>query len=196
MKTGYTMSPSSRKDYLRKIPSRSQAASRSQRRRSLDGCCATCGSHRQYAIRLLHGAGPGSRPQPALRRRGLPYGPQVLSILPAVWEAAPHSPWPVRRKALRPGGMPWIRRRFRLSAARERQRLSLSLRSIDDRWAAPKRAPRRRLEGRTQPGILLQPHIPVKTGRWDVRIPGFPQIDRRCPTRSNCAHPAKVKTSC
>jgi hypothetical protein len=176
MNTGYTMQPSSRKDYLRKIHSRYQAASRSERKRILDECCANCGYHRKYAIRLLNGAVPGSRPRPARRRRGLHYGPQVLSILQAVWEAADY-PWSVRLKALLPGWMPWIRRRFRLSAELERQLLCISPRSMDYRLAAQKRAQRRRLYGRTKPGTLLKHHIPVKTDRWDVQTPGFTEID-------------------
>jgi hypothetical protein len=176
MNTGYSMKPSSRRDYLRKIYSRYQQASRSERKRILDECCANCGYHRKYAIRLLNGAVPGSRPRPARRRRGLHYGPQVLSILQAVWEAADY-PWSVRLKALLPGWMPWIRRRFRLSAELERQLLSISPRSMDYRLAAQKRAQRRRLYGRTKPGTLLKHHIPVKTDRWDIQTPGFTEID-------------------
>ena len=78
MKTGYTMQPSSRKDYWRKIHSRYQQASRSERRRILDECCANCSYHRKYAIRLLNGAVPGSRPRRARRRRGVHYGLGLL----------------------------------------------------------------------------------------------------------------------
>jgi len=176
MKTGYTMQPSSRKDYLRKIHSRYQQASRSERRQILDECCANCGYHRKYAIRLLNGAVPGSRPRRARRRRGVHYGPSVLAILQAVWETADY-PWSVRLKALLPEWLPWIRRRFRLSAELERQLLSISPRSMDYRLAAHKRAQRRRLFGRTKPGTLLKHLIPLRTDRWDVQTPGFTEID-------------------
>ena len=170
------MKPSSRTDYLRKIHSRYQPASRSERRRILDECCANCGYHRQYAIRLLNGPPPGSRPLRARRPRGVHYGARLLSILQAVWEAADY-PWSVRLQALLPGWMPWIRRRFRLNADLERQLLAISPRSIDYRLAAHKRAQRRRLFGRTKPGTLLKQLIPVKTDRWDVHTPGFTEID-------------------
>ena len=96
MKTGYTMKPSSRKDYLRRIHPRYQQASRGEKRRILDEFCAHCGYHRKYAIRLLHGAAPGSRPRRSRRRRGAHDGPQVISILKAVWEAADY-PWSGRQ---------------------------------------------------------------------------------------------------
>jgi hypothetical protein len=57
------------------------------------------------------------------------YGPRVISILKAVWEATDY-PWSVRLKALLPEWMPWIRRPFRLPPELERQLLQISARSI------------------------------------------------------------------
>jgi len=68
----------------------------------------------------------------------------VVSMLKAVWEAADY-PESVRRKALRPEGMPGIRRRFRLTPALQGQRLRISARTIDNRLAPPKRRLRHRL---------------------------------------------------
>jgi hypothetical protein len=175
METGYRMKQSSRKDYWQKIHMRYQQASRSDRRRILDEFCANCGYHRKYAIRLLNGPPPGPV-RSRRRQRGVHYGPHLISILKAVWEAADY-PWSVRLKALLPEWMPWIRRRFRLTAELERQLLAISARSIDYRLAAQKRQQRRRLYGRTKPGTLLKHQIPVKTDRWDVQTPGFTEID-------------------
>jgi hypothetical protein len=36
---------------------------------------------------------------------------------------------------------------------------------------------KRRIYGRTKPGTLLKHHIPIKTDSWDVRSPGFVEID-------------------
>ena len=176
METGYKMKQSSRKDYLRKIHSRYQQASRSERRRILDEFCVTCSYHRKHAIRLLNGPEPGSRPARARRRRGVQYGTRLLSILKAIWEAADY-PWSVRLKALLPEWMPCIRHRFGLTDELERQLLQISPRAIDYRLAAQKRRQRRRLYGRTKPGALLKHHIPLRTDRWDVRTPGFTEID-------------------
>ena len=115
----------------------------------MDECCANCGYHRKYAIGLLNGPSPGSRTVPARRPRGVSYGPALMRILKAVWEAADY-PWSVRLKALLPEWMPWIGRRFRLTAELERQLLAISPRSIDYRLAAHKRQQRRRLYGRTK----------------------------------------------
>jgi hypothetical protein len=75
----------------------------------------------------------------------------VLSILRKVLEAA-DCPWSVRLKALLPEWMPWIRRRYRLSAETGRQMLRISPRSNDQR---AKRKRHRRLSGRTKPATLV-----------------------------------------
>ena len=100
---------------------------------SLDEFYANCDYNRKYAIRLLNGPAPSGGPMGRRRRRrGFTYGPRALSILNPVWEAADY-PWSVRLKALLPKWMPWIPRRYRLSAESERQMLQISPRSIDQR---------------------------------------------------------------
>src|ERR1700674_115174 len=170
------MKRSARKEYLQRIHPRYQQASASEKRRILDEFCANCGYQRKYAIRLLNGSPPGTQQRRACRPRGRSYGPQVISVLKAVWKAADY-PWSVRLKALLPEWMPWIRRRFRLTPDLERQLLQISARSIDYRLAAHKQNQKRRLYGRTKPGLLLKHHIPVKTDCWDVHEPGFTEID-------------------
>jgi hypothetical protein len=177
MDTGYVMSCASRRDYLRRVYARYQGASWEEKQLILDEFCANCDYNRKYAIRILNGPAPSAGPMARRRRRrGFTYGPRVLSILKAVWEAADY-PWSVRLKALLPEWMPWIRRRYRLSAESERQMLQISPRSIDQRLRGEKRKRRRKLYGRTKPGTLLKHHIPVKTNHWDVQVPGFTEID-------------------
>jgi transposase InsO family protein len=48
---------------------------------------------------------------------------------------------------------------------------------MDWRLAAQKTQRRRRIYGRTTPRYLLKHHIPVKTDSWDVRVPGFTEVD-------------------
>jgi hypothetical protein len=176
MDKGYSMSRVSRRDYLQKIYPRYRQATGAEKRRILDEFCANCGYHRKYAIRLLNGPLPGRRPVRRRRRRGVTYGPRVISILKAVWEAADY-PWSVRLKALLPEWRPWIGRRFRLTPALEEQLLRISARSIDHRLGPEKRKLRRKIYGRTKPGTLLKHHIPLKTDHWDVQAPGFTEID-------------------
>jgi hypothetical protein len=176
MDTGNLMSRPSRREYWRQIYPRYQRARRAERQRILDEFCANCGYHRKHAIRLLNSSPPSTQPVPKRRRRGVTYGPQLISILKAVWEAADY-PWSVRLKALLPEWMPWIRRRFRLPPELEKQLLQISPRSIDYRLRTEKRKLRQRIYGSTKPGSLLKHHIPVKTDQWDVKTPGFTEID-------------------
>jgi hypothetical protein len=175
MKTGYPMKTDSRKDYLQRIYQRYRGAAGREKRHILDEFCANCGYHRKYAIRLLNGPSPESKPVRRRRRpRKVSDGPQV--ILEAVWEAADY-PWSVRLKAILPQWMPWIRRHFRLLPTIEEQLLRISARAIDYRLGPRKRVLRHRIYGGTKPGTLLKQQIPVKTDRWDVQAPGFTEID-------------------
>ena len=87
METGYRMKTSSRRDYLQKIYQRYRRAGKEEKRHILDEFCSNCGYHRKSAIRLLHGAPPGSKlERPPGRRRRASYGAEVISVLEAVWE--------------------------------------------------------------------------------------------------------------
>jgi transposase InsO family protein len=165
-------------EYFRAIYERYGQADRKTKQAILSEFCLNTRYHRKYAIRLLNGPAPGKRSCGAghARRRGWSYGPQTLSILAAVWEAAGY-PWSVRLKALLPLWMPWIRKRFGVRPEIERQLLRISARQIDRRLRAKKTQHQRRMYGRTKPGLLLKHHIPVKTDSWDVDRPGFTEID-------------------
>jgi hypothetical protein len=80
-------------------------------------------------------------------------------------------------KALLPTWMPWIRQRFGISRQTERELRAISPRQIDRRLRDKRMQARRRLYGRTKPGLLLKHQIAVKTESWDVRCPGFTEID-------------------
>jgi transposase InsO family protein len=162
-------------EYLRAIYERYQRAGRKDKKVILSEFCANTGYNRKYAIRLLNGPRPEKHRRPP-RPRGVSYEQETVVVLKAVWEAAGY-PWSVRLKALLPGWLPWIRKRFRLGPEIEKQLLGISARQIDRRLKAAKTQMRRRIYGRTKPGYLLQHHIPVKTDRWDVQSPGFTEVD-------------------
>ena len=172
------MSHRSRWEYFRAIYARYRQADRKLKQVILNEFCANTGYHRKYAIRLLNGPPPSRfQPRRARRRSRSPsYGPTVLSVLQAVWEAAGY-PWSVRLKALVPLWMPWVKKRFRVSAEVERQLLAISARQVDRRLRERKRQLKRRRYGGTRPGALLKHQIPVKTDAWDVRVPGFTEVD-------------------
>jgi len=96
----------------------------------LNEFCANTGYHRKHAIRLLNGPEPEGRP--ARRQQGcrLRYSQETLGVLTAVWEAAGY-PGSVRLRALLPGWMPWIRKRYRVPPESERQLLGISAGQID-----------------------------------------------------------------
>jgi hypothetical protein len=169
------MSRHGRWEYLNAIYPRYQPASRAEKQRILDEFCRVTGYHRKSALRLLNGPVPARRP-PAARRRPPTYGTRVIQILAAIWRAAGY-PWSVRLKALLPLWLPWARPRFRLSPAVEAQLLRLSPRQMDRRLAAYRRPSQTGRYGRTKPGTLLKHHIPLRTDRWDVTVPGFTEID-------------------
>jgi len=166
-----------RREYLRAIYPRYRKADRRQRRIILDEFCSNCGYNRKYAIRLLNELPPGRRPCGSHRRRGpARYGAQTLSVLVAVWERAGY-PWSRRLKALLPLWMPWIRKRFGISAEIERQLLLISPRQMDRRLKERKLRLKRRIYGRTKPGTLLKHHIAIRTEAWSVNCPGFLEVD-------------------
>ncbi len=165
-------------EYFRAIYERYHKAGQRSKHVILDEFCLNTRYSRKYAIRLLNGPPPGKQPHRAgqVRRRGLSYGHQTIAILTAVWEAAGY-PWSVRLKALLPIWMPWIRKRFRPTQEMEQQLRSISPRQMDRRLQASKVRLKRRIYGRSKPGTLLKHHIPVKTDSWDVRVPGFTEVD-------------------
>jgi transposase InsO family protein len=172
------MSHRSRWEYFRAIYARYRQADRKLKQVILNEFCANTVYDRKYAIRLLNGPPPSrfQRQRARRRSRSPSYGPVVLSVLQAVWEAAGY-PWSVRLKALLPLWMPWVRKRFRVSADVERQLLAISARQMGRRLRERKRRLKRRRYGGTRPGALLKHQIPVKTKAWDVRAPGFTEVD-------------------
>ena len=168
------VSARAKREYVQAIYHRYRGARRPEKRRILDEFCQVTGHHRKHAIRLLNGPAPGAARPP--QRRALTYSPAVIEALRAIWEAAGY-PWSLRLKALLPLWLPWARRRLRLRPAVERQLLAISPRQMDRRLTPHRRPLLQRLYGRTKPGTLLKHHIPLKTDRWEVTIPGFTEID-------------------
>ena len=163
-------------EYFRAIYERYAKADRQRRQQILNEFCLTADYNRKYAIRLLNGPPPEKQRIKRARGRKARYGKTVIAVLTGVWEAAGY-PWSVRLKALLPNWMPWIKKRYRLGAEVEKQLLAMSARQMDRRLQGRKREQKRKIYGRTKPGTLLKHHIPVKTDHWDVKEPGFAEVD-------------------
>ncbi len=170
------MSRQGKWEYLQAIHARYRQASRAEKERILDEFCQVTRYHRKSALRLLNGPPPGRRPSRRRHPPALRYSTRVIQILAAIWAAAGY-PWSVRLKALLPLWLPWARTRFRLTPPLEQHLLALSPRQMDRRLAPYKRQVTKRLYGRTKPGTLLKHHIPLRTDRWDVTVPGFTEVD-------------------
>ena len=169
------MSRKSKWEYFKAIYSRYRQVSKATRQQILDEFCQVCAYNRKYAIRLLNGP-PPHKPKQQVKVRTPLYGPQVISILAAIWQAAGY-PWSVRLKALLPLWLPWARKRFHLKPTLEHQLLAISPATMDRRLKAKKHRLKKNLYGRTKPGSLLKHHIPIKTNHWDVTTPGFTEVD-------------------
>ena len=100
----------------------------------------------------------------------------MISALTAIWEAAGY-PCSMRLKALLPLWLPWAIKRMALTAGVQKQLLTISPATIDRRLKGKRSQLTTRLYGRTKPGTLLKHHIPIKTDNWDVKTPGFTEID-------------------
>ena len=168
------VSAQSKREYVQAIYQRYRRATRPEKRVILDEFCKVTGYHRKHAIRVLTGPAPGAT-RPARPRR-VTYSASAIEALRAIWEAAGY-PWSRRLHALLPLWLPWARRRLRLRPAVEEQVRAISPRQMDRRLAPYRRQLTKRLYGRTKPGTLLKHHIPLRTDRWDVSVPGFTEID-------------------
>ncbi len=169
------MGRKSRWEYLREIFARYQEASRRSKGRILSEFCAVTGYNRKYALRLVNGK-PPKKELPRRRKRRPTYSARLIEILRVIWETANY-PWSIRLKALIPLWLPWIKKHFELTPRLEKELLQISPRQIDRRLGPYKRQAKKRLYGRTKPGTLLKHQIPIKAERWEVKVPGFGEID-------------------
>ncbi len=173
---GFRMARQSKREYLRSIYERYRQARRTEKTAMLEEFCNVCGYNRKYAIWLL------SRPLPkgGVRRRAtvrsVIYSQTSIKTLAKVWEASGYL-CSQRLKAALPKWLPWIKKHFELNGKLEKELLAISARQMDRRLSPHKRTVKRRLYGTTRPGSLLKHMIPIKTDYWDVKKPGYLEID-------------------
>lgn len=170
-----------RMKYFQSIYDRYQQASRKLKAKILDEFCKVCKYNRKYAIAKLNG--PSVEEQHAVQRKSVQYrcrpktySDQTIDILGKVWEASNY-PCSTRLKSILQLWLPWIEKRFLLNPPIREQLLAISPRQIDRRLQRQKKKAKRRIYGGTKPGTLLKHQIPIKTDHWDVKTPGFVEID-------------------
>lgn len=170
------MSKKSIKEYLKQVYWRYRKASKRVKQMILNEFCANTDYNRKYVIRLLNGPAPSDKVEMKQHTRGSVYGAKVISVLAAIWTAAGY-PCSERLKALLPHWLPWVKDRFRIGSSEELQIQAISARQIDRRLKALKSRIGHRIYGRTKPGTLLKHQIPIRTDNWDVKHPGWTEID-------------------
>jgi len=170
------MARRSKQEYLRTIHARYQQAGRAERTLMLNEFTQVCGYHRKYALGLLNRPLPGPPRPRRVARRAPRYSEAMVRVLAQVWAASGYL-CAQRLKAALPTWLPWLRPRVLLTAEVERQLLAISPRQMDRRLQGRKHTLKRRLYGTTRPGALLKHQIPIKTDHWDVRQPGYLEID-------------------
>jgi len=168
----------SRKAYMDAIYERYHKCPKQAKTRILNEVSEVCGYHRKYSIWRISQwrANQGQPPPRKRRRRGKLFPPEVMRIVEKVWEAGGY-PWSVCLKEILRLWLPWIRRRFGLAEAQETKLLAVSPSTIDRALRDKKRRLRRRIYGRTKPGPLLRHRIEVRCEHWDVRVPGYLELD-------------------
>jgi hypothetical protein len=169
------MTPQAKREYMKAVYPRYKGCTRKEKKNILDEFTKNYHCHRKHAIRLLCGAPPSDTPAKRGGRKSI-YSPTTISILEAVWKASDFL-WSSRLKAAIPLWMPWIKKHFNISPDTEHQLLKISPPQIDRRLKSKKHLLRKQIYGTTKPGTLLKHHIPIKTDSWNIRRPGFTEID-------------------
>ena len=163
-----------RMEYFKTVYQRYRKASRAEKGRILDEFCQSSGLNRKYAIAKFNG--PLETPQDRVRQRGVTYTLETLRIVEDVWKRSGY-PWSKRLTSVLRDWMPWIRQRYRLGQGTEEQLLEISARQLDRRLAPLRKRIKRRIYGRTKPGKILKHQIPIRAVHWDVRGPGWTEVD-------------------
>jgi hypothetical protein len=161
-------------EYVKAIQQRYHQASKEEKGRILAEFCGTCHYNRKYAIRLLNGAPPTKK---IIRRLRAPiYSNETIRVAESIWKYSGFLCGQRLKEAI-PIWLPAARKRFGISPEVEQQLLSIGARQLDNRLKAKKKLWKRRFYSTTRPGSLLKRMIPIRTSNWDIRTPGFLEID-------------------
>lgn len=173
------MSPIATLEYIKTMALRYRGAKgKSEKAHILDEICATCGFHRKHAIRLL------ARNPNAPRRPRRPPGPkavyaqpEILRPLKKIWLTA-NLPCSKRLKAMIPSWLRGYEDLFGELAPDVRDKLqSISPSTIDRVLKHTRIMYTRHGRTTTKPGTLLRSQIPIATGQWQEKRPGFLEAD-------------------
>ena len=163
-----------RMEYVKEVEPRYHRSSKSEKSRILEEFCRVNCYNRKYAIRLLNGAPPTKQ---VIRRQRSPiYSNETIRIAEAIWKFSGFLCGQRLKEAISIW-LPAARKRFGISPEVEQQLLAISPRQLDNRLKAKKQMWKKRFYSTTRPGSMLKRMIPIRTSNWDIRKPGFLEID-------------------
>ena len=163
-----------RMEYVKEVEPRYHRSSKSEKSRILEEFCRVNRYNRKYAIRLLNGAPPTKQ---VIRRQRSPiYSNETIRIAEAIWKFSGFLCGQRLKEAISIW-LPAARKRFGISPEVEQQLLAISPRQLDNRLKAKKQMWKKRFYSTTRPGSMLKRMIPIRTSNWDIRKPGFLEID-------------------
>lgn len=164
-----------RMEYFKSIYQRYHKAAREIKSRILEEFCNVCHYNRKYAIRLLNGSLSDSQ-VPQVRKKPFLYSAQAIEIAGAIWEASGYLCGQRLKEAI-PLWLPAARKRFSITPKIEEELLAISPRQLDHRLRERKRRHKKRIYSVTRHGSFLKHMIPIRTHNWDIKKPGYLEID-------------------
>jgi len=172
------MSPQAKEEYFEVLFKRYKEASRNEKGKIIDECCAVCGYHRKHAIRRLRGYKRFTKPRKKKRGRPSVYNKEVIiRPLKQIWLAA-NLPCAKRLKAILPLWLPKYSEHFgSLTGNVIKTLLAISPATIDRILKPVRIRYQKRGKSTTKPGTLLRKQIPINTDQWDESRPGFLEAD-------------------
>jgi hypothetical protein len=154
-----------------------RAKTRAQKSSLLDEICATTGYDRKYVTRHLAKRRSGRPARSKRGRRSIYQDPLLLKPLREIWKASNY-PCSKRIKAMIPIWLPKYEAMYGQLGQDEREKiLVISAATIDRVMSLTRLQHRGRGKTTTKPGGLLRAQIPIQTGQWEERRPGFLEAD-------------------
>jgi hypothetical protein len=169
------MSQELKKDWLPKLQERYLRRNREGKSRMLDELCQDYEYERKYAVKLLSGSVPiasgrvhaGPEPQYTV----------IEPIVRQIWLTA-EQPCGKRLVPILRGWLRYYEQRFGEVSGRQRQLVKQVSAATLDRLLAPARSEHvKRVRCGTKPGNMLRSEIPIRTGTWDLKGPGYLEAD-------------------
>lgn len=169
------MGKNERKSYIKAIFKRYHKVARSEKQVILDEFCAVCGIHRKSAIRMLRKHKKVSPTRP-VGRKAIYDNPAFLRVLMKIWETSDYM-CSKRLKSVLVNWLPFYEKRYGRVAFPVKTMLHQVSCATIDRHLRPIRLRSGKGLSGTRSGSLLKSQIPIRTDNWDIKQPGFLEVD-------------------